>query len=127
MVFLTERIKNFSQYRLNDRWPNRGDSRMSAPAGERLPRRSFATPGPCGQALMDTPVRDVGTDGEAFTGIDRLGAIRSFDPCMVRATRYQSLADAPVKGRSEIPGRPAYPCSRGSIKLTLVPLFSGVL
>jgi hydrogenase large subunit len=47
------------------------------------PRDPFDTPGPCEQAVVNTPLLEEYTDEEELTGVDILRAIRSLDPCMV--------------------------------------------
>ena len=46
------------------------------------PRDPFGVPGPYEEAVMNTPILEEFSRPEAFTGIDILRTIRSFDPCM---------------------------------------------
>ena len=46
------------------------------------PRDPFDQPGPYEEAVMNTPIIEDTKDTSAFTSIDMLRTIRSFDPCM---------------------------------------------
>jgi len=46
------------------------------------PRDPFDQPGPYEEAVMNTPIIENTKDTSAFTSIDMLRTIRSFDPCM---------------------------------------------
>jgi hydrogenase large subunit len=46
------------------------------------PRDPWGVPGPYEEAVLQTPILEEVADPEAFTGIDILRTIRSFDPCL---------------------------------------------
>ncbi|SRR6266545_4785550 len=46
------------------------------------PQDPFGAPGPYEEAVRNTPLLEEFARAEDFTGIDILGTIRSFDPCM---------------------------------------------
>lgn len=51
------------------------------------PRTPWGAPGPCEQALLNTPIiEDNFRDETGFSGIDVVRAIQSFDPCMPCST-----------------------------------------
>ena len=53
------------------------------------PRDPWEQPGPFEQAVMNTPIIEQG-DADAFTSIDMLRAVRSFDPCMPCTTHVSA-------------------------------------
>jgi hydrogenase large subunit len=55
---------------------------LSASTWVTSPRDPFNGAGPCESAVINTPLLEESALPEAFTGIDILRAIRSFDPCM---------------------------------------------
>jgi hydrogenase large subunit len=61
------------------------------------PRDPWGQPGPYEQAVMNTPIIEDLSDPSAFTGVDMLRAIRSFDPCMPCTTHIDTGAGSIVR------------------------------
>lgn len=54
------------------------------------PRDPWDQPGPYEEAIMNTPIIEDVSDPSAFTGLDMLRAVRSFDPCMPCTTHLHT-------------------------------------
>ncbi len=61
------------------------------------PRDPFDQPGPYEEAVMNTPIIENTKDTSAFTSIDMLRTIRSFDPCMPCTTHVYTDSGTVVR------------------------------
>ena len=61
------------------------------------PRDPWDQPGAYEEAVMNTPILEDVSDGDRFTSIDMLRAVRSFDPCMPCTTHVHAGAATVVR------------------------------